>query len=161
MNSEESPILENDKNRRFQKKRITKKEDKVTLQVLIPRKLYEELVRIAPEIYGSTKGALSAIVEEALRLYLAPRTVHTAKHTNPKHRIRIVYEQVLMKLREYKGLDEDPRECMERELEKAIMDVRGVADPRSIEKWKKAFERSGLIKFRPSRIPNNRIVELL
>jgi len=144
--------------KRFQKKRITKTADKVALQVLIPRDLYEKLVVIAPQLYGSTKGALSAIVEEALRLYLEPR-VNTNIKVNPTYKVRAVYEAVVQKIKELMHISFKPKEVPEHTLDKAIGDVRG-SDPRTIQKWKDTFLKYGLIKVAGG-YPPNRIFELL
>jgi len=49
----------------FVKKRMTKTKDKVTLQVLISRKTYEMLVKLAPEIYGATRGASESSMDKS------------------------------------------------------------------------------------------------
>ena len=51
-------------------KKVITKNDKVYLQVLIPRELYEKLVKKAFSKYGRVKGILSYMVEEALGEYL-------------------------------------------------------------------------------------------
>jgi hypothetical protein len=57
---------------------------KVRLEVLISEDLYKLLVEVAPSIYGGSRyrGALSAIVEEALRYYLNLKA-HTKGTQNP------------------------------------------------------------------------------
>ena len=134
--------------------------NKVRLEVLIDREVYELLTKLAPSIYGQGKyrGALSYVVEEALRHYLVPR-LHTQTHTNPRHSIRLVYERVVDKLKEITHLPFKPKEVPEKVLDLAIAEVRG-SDPRTVAKWKATFERSGLIKFVGGHAPN-RMVELL
>jgi len=100
---------------------------------------------------------LSRIVEEALRYYLTPRS--TQKHANPKLSVRDVYGSVVRKVMEIMNLDFKPDETTEKILDMAIMEVRGT-DPRTVEKWKQVFARSGLIKFVGGQKPN-RLVELL
>ena len=123
-----------------------------SLQVSIDEELYKQLVAIAPQIYGTTKGSLSYAVEEALRYWLYPRA-HTSIHRNPRPTIAIVFAQVVQKLREFYNFT--PKEVPEYELDQAIAEVRG-SDPRTIDKWKSAFLKSGLIKYiggiRPKRI---------
>ena len=139
-------------------KRVPK--NKVRLEVLIDREVYELLIKMAPSIYGQGKyrGALSYIVEEALRYYLASRAL-TQTHTNPRASIRQVYEKVVDKLKEITHLPFKPKEIPEKILDLAIAEVRG-SDPRTIAKWKTMFEKVGLIKFVGGLTPN-RMVELL
>jgi len=129
------------------------------LHVLISEDVYRMLVELAPQIYGEKKhrGALSAIVEEALRLYLEPR--HTQIHTNPKRSVRIVYSQVVEKIKEVLHISFKPEEVPEKILDLAISEVRG-SDWRTIEKWKDIFMKSGLIKPVGGN-PPNRIFELI
>jgi hypothetical protein len=130
---------------------------KRTLTILIPEDLYKQLVDVAVNWYGKSHGAISAYVEYALRLALA---THTQMHTkNPKSAVRAVYEQVIQKIKEITGSKFAPEEIPEKILDAAIAEVRGT-DPRTIEKWKKLFEKSGLIKFVGGLRPN-RIAELL
>jgi hypothetical protein len=133
-------------------------EGKVYLNVLVSEDVYRMLVELAPVIYGKSHGSLSRVVEEALRLYLTPRRTH--KYTqNPKLSVRDVYNEVVKKIMEIMNLDFKPSETSERTLDMAIMEVRG-SDPRTVEKWKQLFARSGLIKFVAGSRPN-RVVELL
>jgi hypothetical protein len=130
--------------------------EKVHLHVMIKRGLYETVKRIAVEKYGKYRGGLSYVVEEALELYLGMRT---QIHTNPKRSIRDVYEQVVQKIKEILITHIKPEEIPEKILDQAIAEVRG-SDPRTVEKWKTLFEKSGLIKFVGGAKPN-RIAELL
>ena len=126
----------------------------------ISRDLYEQLVRVAPSIYGKKRfrGAISYVVEEALRHYLLPR-LHTQIHTNPKHSVRLIYEQVVEEVKSILNLPFKPKEVPEKILDLAIAETRG-SDPRTIQKWKEVFKQQGLIKFAGG-FPPNRIVELL
>jgi len=142
------------------KKKSKRSGDKVHLHVVISREIYDLLVKMAPEIYGEGvyRGALSHVVEEALKHYLLPRA-RTQIRTNPTHKVREVYEQVVEKIKEIMNFPLKPKEVSERILDLAISDVRG-SDPRTIEKWKRIFEKMGLIKFAGGVKPN-RVVELL
>jgi len=131
---------------------------KVQLNVLIDEETYRELVKLAPSIYngGRYRGAISRIVEEALRYYLGLLRSAQA-HTNPKLSIRDVFARVVMRLRDRYGFT--PKEIPEYELDQAIAETRG-SDKRTIEKWKRVFEDSGLIKYIGGFKPR-RIVELI
>jgi len=139
------------------KKRVPK--GKRELDVLISEDLYKQIVEIAPVWYGKSKGAISAFVEYLLRSALATY-IHTQMRTkNPSRSVRSVYEQVVEKIKEIMHLDFKPDEVPEKVLDRAIAEVRG-SDPRTIDKWKTAFQRAGLIKFVGGFSPN-RVVELL
>jgi len=131
---------------------------KRVLFVYISEDLYRQLIEVAPAWYGKTHGAVSAMVEEALRRYLSPLQ-HTASTQNPKHGIRHTYGQVVEKIKEIMHYNFKPTEVPEKILDQAISEVRG-SDPRTVRKWKDLFQRSGLIKFIGG-YPPNRIVELL
>ena len=134
--------------------------DKVQLNVLIDRKIYEQLIKVAPLIYGGGKyrGAISYVVEEALKHYLAPR-LHAQTPANPPSRIRLIYSQIIEKVKEIQHYDFKPEQIPEKILDLAIAEVRG-GDPRTIAKWKKQLRKFGLIKFIGGTYPN-RMVELL
>jgi hypothetical protein len=70
------------------------------LLVLISEDLYKLLVEVAPSLYGGSRyrGALSSIVEEALRHYLNLRA-HTKSTQNPSRSVRLVYQQVKDKVK--------------------------------------------------------------
>jgi hypothetical protein len=132
---------------------------KKELTVFISEDLYKQVIEIAPVWYGKHKGAVSAFVEDLLR-----RALVTYQHTqirtkNPPRSLRAVYEQVVRKVMEITGLNYKPDEIPEKYLDQAISEVRG-SDPRTIEKWKRIFERAKLIKFIGG-FPPNRVVELL
>jgi hypothetical protein len=130
---------------------------KKPLTILISEDLYKQLIDVAVTWYGKTHGALSAYVEYVLRQALE---LHTQKHTkNPRGSVRIVYEEVVQKVKEILKTSIKPDEIPEKILNQAIAEVRG-SDPRTIEKWKTLFEKSGLIKFIGGAKPN-RVVELL
>ena len=133
--------------------------DKVQLHVLIDKNLYEQLIALAPAIYGQGRyrGAISYVVEEALRQFLAPR-LHTQIHTNPSHGVLKVWYAIVEKIKEILNTPIKPREVPEKILNLAISEVRG-SDPRTIEKWKKVFQQHGLIKH-VGGAPPNRIFEL-
>lgn len=93
---------------------------KKQLHVLIDEKVYQELVRVAPHVYGKHRGALSALVEEALRWYLQylqyrhtkaqnPTTISSVSSgavgkINPPLSIRNEFNWFLHKLKEETGL---------------------------------------------------------
>jgi hypothetical protein len=138
------------------KKQVPK--GKVQINPLISEELHRLLLEVAPAWYGKTHGAISAIVEEALRHYLLPRQ-HTASTQNPRLGVRLIYNQVVEKIKEIMHYDFKPTEVTEKVLDQAIAEVRG-SDPRTIRKWKNVFQKSGLIKFIGGS-PPNRVVELL
>lgn len=143
---------------RFSKKIMTKKEKKVTLQVLISADLYKKLVELAPQLYGTTRGSLSYVVEEALRLYLEPR-LHAQTHTNPARKVRLVYSQVVEQVKQILNISFAPHEVPEKILDLAISEVRG-SDPRTVEKWKSTFLKMGLARVVGGLKPN-RVFELI
>ena len=145
------------KHEEFLGKRIMTKEGKVDIHVLIPQDLYEMLLRIGPQTYGRGRGWLSAIVEEALREYLTPRA-HTQMHTNPSHGVLKVWNTVVEKIKEILNMPIKPKEVPEKILDLAIVETRG-SDPRTVAKWKRVFEDSGLIKHVGGH-PPNRVFEL-
>jgi hypothetical protein len=133
---------------------------KKMLLVYIDENLYKQIIEIAPIIYGRYKGAISYVVEDALRQYLKPKTsAHTTYTQNPSRSVRQVYKQVIERIKFIENIDFEPEETTEKILDMAIAEVRG-SDPRTIKKWKEIFEKSGLIKFVGGFYPN-RIVELL
>ena len=132
---------------------------KVQINILISADLYKQLIEVAPAWYGKSKGAISAMVEEALRRYLTPLQHTASTHLNPKPTVRMVYAQVVEKIKEIEHLSIRPMEVPERILDLAIAEVRG-SDPRTVAKWKNVFLKSGLIKFIAG-YPPNRVVELL
>lgn len=134
--------------------------NKKHLHVLIDEELYKLLIEIAPGIYGQGKyrGALSYVVEDALRQYLLPRT-HKNTQNNPSRSVKHVYGLVKEKIKEILNLDYAPDEVPEKILDQAIAEVRG-SDPRTIAKWKALFEKNKLVKYLGG-FPPNRVVELL
>jgi di/tripeptidase len=130
------------------------------LHVLIDGEIYKLLIETAPAIYGQSKykGAVSYVVEEALRQYLLPR-LRTSSTQNPRLGVRSIYNQVIEKIKEIMHWDFKPDQIPEKILDQAIAEVRG-SDPRTINKWKNIFQKSGLIKYIGG-FPPNRIVELL
>jgi hypothetical protein len=138
------------------KKQVPK--GKVQINPLISEELYKLLLEVAPSWYGKNRGAISHVVEEALRQYLLPRA-HTNSTQNPRLGVRSIYNQVIEKIKEIMHWDFKPDQVPEKILDRAIAETRG-SDPRTINKWKAAFQRAGLIKFIGG-FPPNRVVELL
>jgi hypothetical protein len=73
---------------------------KVLIRALISEDLYKELISVAPNIYGKSHGAISFVVEEALKQYLSLLTEAKEVKFNPRMSVRKVYEQVKAKIRE-------------------------------------------------------------
>ena len=134
--------------------------DKVHVHILLSKKIYNELMKLAPLIYGAGKyrGAISYVVERALEVYLSTHK-NTQTPPNPRGNIRQVYDAVVRKIMEIQHYDFKPAEIPEKILDLAISEVRG-SDERTIRKWKNLFRKYGLIKFLGGTYPN-RIVELL
>jgi hypothetical protein len=131
-------------------------EDKVYVHALISRDLYEQLRRVAVNIYGKNHGAISFVVEEALRRYINP-FVRSDIKLNPRLSVRQVYEQVCEKIMDILGEPKKPHAVGEKVLDMAISEVRG---PTVVDRWKRFFAQEGLIKF-VGGFPPNRTVELL
>lgn len=138
------------------KKKVPK--GKVQINPLISREIYERLVKVAVDEAGKARGGISMIVERALALYLTP--LARAKYTQGGTKMGLlgVYEEVINKIKEIMKIDYKPLEVPEKILDQAIALVRG-SDPRTIEKWKEAFIRYGLIRY-VGGAPPNRIVSL-
>jgi DNA-binding transcriptional ArsR family regulator len=142
---------------------------KKDLHVLIDIELYKMLVTLAPSITNQSKyrGAISQIVEEALRLYFSkhtpprgdtlPPSTHTQSTNSAKsrltsltmenkvHRAFIRVLDVIRRLHNYPE-NEVICEIIESDLITAIRQVIGV-DPRTIRKWLIAFQDHKLIKY--------------
>ena len=131
--------------------------NKVQLNVLIDRELYEKVKRVAVARYGRLHGALSRAVEEALRLWLAPRPAHT--HTNPRY-VKIIdkYLQVKEKIIQNLGCNaNNVIVCTGKDLRLAIESTIG-HDPRTIKKYIQLFEEHGLIECKiASKLLDNRV----
>jgi len=130
---------------------------KVQLLVYISEDLYKSLISVAPNIYGKHHGAISFVVEEALRQYLSPLASAGDVKVNPRMGVRRVYEQVKAKIREILKQPFTPVLIPEMILDMAIRETRG---PTVVERWKRFFVQEGLIKFVEGN-PPNRTVELL
>jgi hypothetical protein len=130
---------------------------KVQLLVYISEDLYKRLINVAPNLYGKYHGAISFVVEEALRHYLSPLSEAKDVKVNPRMGIRKVYEQVKAKIREILKSSFTPVLIPERLLDMAIRETRG---PTVVDRWKRFFVQEGLVKFVEGN-PPNRTVELL
>jgi len=135
---------------------------KKVLTVLISEDLYRKLMDYVSEVAkseGRLRGLLSMVVEDALRLYLAPRTQHAQIHANPGYRVRKVYGQILEVLKQMLGALPADGIVHEKILEKAIEEVKG-ADPRTVSKWINVLLKHGLLKV-VGGVPPNRVFELV
>jgi len=122
--------------------------------------------------YEKFHGALSAVVEDALREYLERHsggeggTLSPHMHTHTTHRVnRLFYKRgedalsIFMRvLSEIKRLNNYPKdevvcEIRERDLVLAINNVKGI-DLRTVKKYIKAFEDHRLIKYDRGASPN-------
>jgi len=116
------------------------------LTVRIDEKLYEALKELVIKKFGPNYwGGLRAVVEEAIRLYLASHSLGRSDNVeirpnNPPPRVHSVYIQVRSFLRD-KGVY---REASYGALASAIAYVRG-ADKRTIRKWIRLFLTYGCI----------------
>jgi len=125
-------------------------EGKTRLVAYVDEKLYKDIVRIAPNVYGKYRGAISHVVEEALRQWLQP-LLHTQIHTrNPPDRVRAAYIKVMRKLCEILGLPDYVPSAIPNDIPHAYME-RAIAqslghDPRTIRKYMYIFEKCGLFK---------------
>jgi hypothetical protein len=129
------------------------KEDKVKLQVWIPRKIFDEVRRLAWAKYGKFHGALSFEVEQALGVWIA---THTQNHTkqlainqiNPQPRTFKVWNQVKAYLQEKFGYSAIVPQLMipQKHIAEAIMALRG-ADERTVKGWFERFQKYHLIKW--------------
>jgi len=111
---------------------------KKTVLVYLSDEVYKELIKKAPELYGKSKGAISYVVETALRRFLGLEsgTPGTQAEIHTQSRLSSIYNRVLEVLKAGHGYI--PQEVTEKELDDAIGVVRGL-DPRTINKWKTLF----------------------
>lgn len=111
---------------------------KKTVLVYLSEEVYRELIKRAPEMYGKSKGALSYVVETALRKFLGlePGTPGTHAEIHAQSRLNTIYGRVLEVLKSRHGYT--PDQIIEKDLDDAIGVVRGL-DPRTINKWKTLF----------------------
>ena len=125
---------------------------KTQLKVWIKTQLAHEIKKLAVTRYGSMKGALSKIVEEALELFINAYNIsisegaHTHAHVDGSGvpaRIHNVFMQVKTYL--YKKFGFLPWRFSHKDLSEAIAFVRG-HDRRTINKWIKLFLQYTLIK---------------
>lgn len=131
------------------------KKGKKRLEVLINEDLYKQLVEIAPGIYGVGKyrGALSYVVEEALKLYIEkyggaggsppPGERGERTHTSPFSRVvrdLDTIKQLILQMAEPGG------SISKKGLERIIMSMCKVYDKRSIEARIKALVSEGFLR---------------
>ena len=105
--------------------------------------LFEKVSSLATKVYGIQRGALSLAVEEGLQYWLQ---LHTQPLTrvNPRPTTREVYEKVMNRVEFIMGFK--PIKVTRTVLEQAIMQVRKIRDPRSIQNWINIFCSEGLMK---------------
>jgi len=125
-------------------KKIITRNGKVALQVLIPKTLYEDLIKIAVEEYGYVRGAVSKLVERALKTYLNFEK-HVKMPVNSSNKIQPIYERIVERVKKLYGVEFKPYQVPTKLFEKAIAVERG-SDPRTIRKWIKIFEKFNLIR---------------
>jgi hypothetical protein len=138
-------------------------EGKVQINILISEEIYKLLIEIAPQIHGKYRGALSRVIEDALRLYLTQRAPqggespprHTHMHTKTHKSVHEIFLEVLNYIKKLHDYSESDIICeiTERDLIKAIHGTRGI-DPRTVEKYLKAFQEHNLIKYESGNTPN-------
>ena len=132
----------------------------VITSIQLEKELWDKLIEIGPKMYGVSRGWLSPIVNEALRMWLSPR-IH-ATHANPPRKVWAKFKEVKKTIAEILGIPvEEIKECTEKQLEIAITMTIG-SDKRTIEKYKQLFEKLGLIKnMSPNAPRGKRVYELL
>ena len=146
-------------------------EKKKHLHVLIDAELYNMLITLAPQLSNQSKyrGAVSQIVEEALRLYfsqrlppggIGPPHAHTkstksARSSITQNKVLKAFMQIIDFIKRQRSYPEDEIICeiTESELVRAIMEVKGV-DPRTIKKYLEAFQEHKLIRYDRGTHPN-------
>jgi hypothetical protein len=149
-------------------------QNKRQINPLISVDLYETLLKHV-ENYGKGRGAISAIVEEALRLYFSQtgmtggltgdtrspsththgtRSVNTPYDTTRESKVMKAFASVLSYIRKLHNYPDTELICevVETELVNAIRDVIGV-DQRTIKKYMKAFQDHKLIKYERGHSP--------
>jgi len=77
--------------------------NKVRLEVVISKDLYERLRTLAPQLYGKHRGALSYIVENALKQYFSLYCNTHKAHINPPLSVRREFNMFLDAVKEYYG----------------------------------------------------------
>ena len=135
--------------------------EKKHLHVLIDAELYNTLITLAPELSDKSKyrGAVSQIVEEALRLYfsqrLSPRggggeSTHTQSTQGrlqaTQNKALKAFMEIIDFIRRERNYPEGEIICEipSSELVRAIMEVKGL-DPRTVRKYLDAFQKHKLI----------------
>jgi len=125
---------------------------KADLHVLVDKKVYEEIKRLALLKYEKAHGAISYEVEQALRNWIALHSQEPHKpiaKVNPQPKVFAVFGEVKKYLmerydRDYKVIVQGTQ-IPRRLLVEAIKAVRGY-DPRTVENWMRNFVEAKLIK---------------
>jgi len=118
--------------------------EKVRINVMIRKDLYDKLRREVARLFNYNRGALSDAVEWAIELWLA--TVHSAhyRRINPPSSVEDEFERVLEQI--YFDHGEIPHIMPQEWMEKAIMKAFGVHDPRTIYSRLQKYYTYGFIK---------------
>lgn len=121
----------------------------------IQEKIWDEFKRLAYAKHGDFYGAITYELEEALLNWVIQ---HTQKHTkqltvgkvNPSPRVYSVFQEVKKYLNDkyYSGtlISGAGQQILRNRIVEAISAIRGT-DPRTIQKWMKAFLNFKLIKW--------------
>ncbi len=117
--------------------------EKVETSILIDKKLFESVRKLATDVYGLDRGAFSLAVQEALEAWQLAHT-KTHKSTNPRYSLRLIYNSVMQVVEELIGVV--PVTIAQHTLENAISEALNIKDRRSVIGWLHRFYVAGLIK---------------
>jgi hypothetical protein len=140
---------------------------KRALFAYVSEDIYNKVHELALSQYNKFHGAVSAVVEEALRLYLAQKASQGGEggipaprlHTHSTHKahgsVYATFLEILNYIKRQYNYPEDERVCeiKEGDLVKAIHNTKGM-DPRTVEKYLKLFETHKLIRYDRGTSPN-------
>ena len=139
---------------------------KVQINPLISVELYNKLREVALSQYGNLRGAISQIVEEALRLYFSQRLpprgergesahTHSTRGVLQADIVREEFTMVLDYIRREHNYPEGEIICeiTESELVRAIQATIGI-DERTVKKRLDLFQKHKLMKYDSGTSPN-------
>jgi len=138
---------------------------KRALFVYISEDLYVKIHELALSQHEKFHGALSAVVEEALRSYLTqrallggespPKHTHTHMHTKTRKSVYEYFEEIITHIKREHGYHIGEELCAvnESELTRAIQLLIGI-DPRTVEKYITAFTTHKLLEHYAGKSPN-------